>query len=213
MSGRSILTIGILAVSFLYIFAYYIAIKGTLWDELPLFVTNKTVALAAVVFIALSYACGHLARYFPKRFEVTLAWRKFFGLLGFGLASAHALMATLILSPDSFGRLFDATGKLNLTGELTLLFGVLAFFLFAVIAISSLPSVMESIKRENWIKIQRLGYWGLALIFLHVFFLGIEGWLQPESWPSGLLPISLIAGAIILVVFLLKACAYIFPKR
>lgn len=93
-----------------------------------------------------------------------------------------------------------------------MLFGVLAFFVFAAVAFTSIPQVEKGMYPEDWLKVQRLGYLGLILIFFHVFTMGIEGWLKPSGWPGGLLPISLIAASVIALTLLLRATSIIFSK-
>lgn len=204
-------------IIFLAVFAYavirYNVIKGIPWIELPLFISNKAISLSAVIFIALSYALGSLARFWPKIFVPTLSFRKFFGLLGFGLAALHGLISLLIFTPAYYPKFFLESGKLNLIGELSMLFGVLAFFVFAAVAFTSIPAVAKSMNSKRWLAAQRLGYFGLILVFLHVFTMGIEGWLKPAGWPGGLLPISLIAAIAVAFVLLLKIIAVIFPKE
>lgn len=204
-------------IIFLVVFAYavirYNVIKGTPWIELPLFISNKAISLSAVVFIALSYALGSLARFWPKTFVPMLGTRKFLGLLGFGLASIHGLISLLIFTPAYYPKFFLASGKLNLVGELSVLFGVLAFFVFASVAVSSIPAVAKSMEPGRWLAMQRVGYLGLILVFFHVFVMGLEGWLKPAGWPGGLLPISLVAAIVIAFALLIKIVAVVFPKK
>lgn len=201
----------------LVVFAYavirYNVIKGVPWVELPLYISNKAISLSAVMFIALSYALGSLARFWPKTFVPALNMRKFFGLLGFGLAALHGLISLLIFTPAYYPKFFLETGKLNLVGELSMLFGVLAFFVFALVAISSIPAVAKSMEPERWLAMQRIGYFGLVLVFFHVFSMGLEGWLKPSGWPGGLLPISLVAASVIALALLVKIAAIVSPKE
>ena len=204
-------------IIFLAVFAYaivrYNVIKGVPWTELPLFISNKAISLSAVVFIALSYALGSLTRFWPKTFAPALGARKFFGLLGFGLAALHGFISLLLFSPAYYPKFFAVGGKLNLVGELSMVFGVLTFFVFALVAVSSIPAVANSMELKRWLAIQRVGYLGLVLIFFHVFIMGFEGWLKPGGWPGGLLPISLVAAIVIALALLLKIAAMIFPKE
>lgn len=203
-------------IIFLAVFAYavirYNVLKGTPWVELPLFISNKAISLSAVVFIALSYALGSLARFWPKTFVSALSMRKFFGLLGFGLAALHGLISLLIFSPAYYPKFFLSSGKLNLIGELSMLFGVLTFFVFTIVALASVPAIVKSMDSQRWLVVQRLGYFGLILVIFHVFMMGIDGWLKPAGWPGGLLPISLVAAIVIALVLFLKITALVFPK-
>lgn len=204
-------------IIFLAILAYavirYNVIKGTPWAEVPLFISNKAISLSAIVFIAISYALGSLVRFWPQTFTPILGSRKFFGLLGFGLAAIHGLISLLIFTPAYYPKFFLASGKLNLIGELSMLFGVLAFFVFALVALTSIPTIANSMDPKNWLRAQRIGYLGLSLVFFHVLVMGLRGWLKPADWPGGLLPISLVAAIVIALALLLKITAIIFHKK
>ncbi|MBI2144246.1 ferric reductase-like transmembrane domain-containing protein [Candidatus Woesearchaeota archaeon] len=201
----------VMAVAFAYAIIRYNVIKGVPWQELPLFISNKAVALAAVFFIALSYDFGPLARFWPKVFVPELSTRKFFGLLGFGLAAVHASVSLLLFSPAYYPKFFTQAGKLNLTGELSMLFGVLAFAIFSIIAITSFPAVEKSLSNKQWQMLQRIGYLAFFMVMLHVLAMGFEGWLKPAGWPGGLLPISLVAFIAIALTLLIRAAVIIFP--
>ncbi len=203
----------IITAAFLYAVVRYNVIKGVSWEHFPLLISNKAIALAAVGLIALSYILGSLVRFFPKTFKKTLSARKFFGLFGFGLAAMHGLISLLLFSPANYPKFFLESGSLSLTGELSMLFGVLAFFIFLIVAYTSIPVVAKTMDDKVWHRTQRLGYLALMLTFLHVFFMGLEGWLKPEGWPGGLLPISMVAAIILALALLLKLCALLFTKR
>ncbi len=205
-------TATILIVIFFYAIIRYHILKGVPWEQFPLFISNKAISLSAIVFIALSYALGSLARFWPKAFFNTLHLRKFFGLFGFSLAAFHSLTSLIIFTPAYYPKFFIDNDKLNLIGELSMLFGVLAFFVFTSVAYSSIPQVANSMNPKRWLIVQRLGYFGLILVFFHVLTMGIEGWLKPSNWPGGLLPISLIAAIVIFLTLFVKITAVIFFK-
>lgn len=190
----------------------YHVIKGVPWSNFPLFILNKGLSLSAVFLIAASYILGHLSRYFPKTFTPWLSMRKYLGLLGFGLAAVHALMSMLLLSFAYYPKFFEESGKLNLIGELSLLFGVVSFFIFSIVAITSTPSVEKEMDKNKWLKVQSMGYLAFASVGLHVLIMGFAGWLTPKTWPGGLLPVSLVAFIVITITILLKIIALVFPK-
>lgn len=196
------------AVIFLLVLTYsilrYNVVKGISWVELPLYINNKAIALSAVVFIAIAIILGPISQWWPKVAHKIYPLRKTFGLLGFGLAVIHSFISLLIFSPQYYGKFFDASGSLNLIGELSMLFGVLGLFVFSLVAIASLPSVEESMPYEKWKRVQRLGYLAFFFVLLHVLIMGLESWVTPEHWPGGLLPISLVAFIVILVAFLIR---------
>lgn len=202
----------VIALALIYAVVRYNVLKGVAWEHLPLYIFNKGIALSAVILIAFSYSIGPLSGFRPRTFSSLLPLRKYFGLLGFGLASTHAFISLLIFNQSYFPKFFAQNGQLNLTGELSMLFGVVALFIFSLVAISSLPSIEKSMAPKHWLTIQRLGYSAFALVMLHVFVMGLEGWLKPSGWPGGLLPISLVSFIIIALVLLLRIAIILFPK-
>lgn len=200
------------ALVFTYSVVRYNVIKGVAWEHLPLFISNKAIALGAVVFISVSYLLGNISR-FIHTFSRWVYLRKYFGLLGFSLASIHSLMSLALLRPYYYGKFFTAEGSLNLIGELSLLFGVIALFIFSIVAIVSLPSIVNSMDPRKWRSVQRSGYIALVFVLAHVYTMGIQGWLTPEGWPGGLFPISLVAFIILLTVVLIKILAILAGPR
>ncbi len=82
---------------------------------------------------------------------------------------------------------------MNLAGELSMLFGVLAIWCLSITAISSLPQMYDAIGEDRWLRGQRMGYLALALVAFHLLVMGWSGWLKPEEWPGGMPPISMVA--------------------
>lgn len=209
--SRRAITVAILVGTFLYAIIRYNVIKGTPWEHFPLFINNKAISLASVMFIAFSYMLGPLARFWTNTFVPLLGMRKFFGLLGFGLGAVHGFMSLLLFSPANYPKFFLADGSLNLTGELSMLFGILSFMIFAIVALTGVPSIGNALSQDTWQSLQRLGYAGLILVLLHVVSMGIAGWMEPETWPGGLLPISLVAAIVIASTLLLRVIVLVSP--
>ncbi len=205
------------AVVFLLVFAYavirYNVIKGVGVESIPLYISNKAIAVASVILIGISYLIGPFARFWPKKFAPSLYLRKYFGLVGFGFAALHSIISLILFSPAYYAKFFSADGKLNFTGELSMLFGVIALFIFSIVAITSIPSVESSVDKKKWLVVQRLGYAAFAFVMLHVLVMGLEGWLKPETWPGGLLPMSLIAFIVIALTLLIRILAALFARQ
>src|SRR3989344_6881495 len=162
ISKRTVIfSLFILIVSITYGIIRYNILKGTPWIHLPLFINNKAISLSAVVFIAISSLLGPLARFWPRTFVPLLHTRSYFGLIGFGLAAVHIIISMLLFTPAYYPKFFGADGKLNFMGELSMLFGVLAFFIFLIVAITSIPSIESVMQPKSWQTVQRLGYMAL----------------------------------------------------
>ena len=110
-----VIDIVIFAVILGYAVIRYNIIKGVPWTDVPLFISNKAIALGSVVFIALSFIIGPMIKFWPGIFTKFQPLRKYFGLLGFGFASIHALISLLIFTPQYYPKFFLETGKLNCT--------------------------------------------------------------------------------------------------
>ena len=194
----------LLGVPMTYAIVRYHVVSGVDWSHFPLFITNKGVSLAAVFFIGISYLIGKALRIYKNDSEKRLILIKFCGLIGFSLASIHVLMSLVLISPSYYPKLFSEMGKMNLTGELSLVFGVLSMWCLAVTAITSLPFMYEAVGAERWQRGQRMGYLSLMLTAGHVLVMGFAGWLAPAGWHGGLPPVSLVAFIAASVPLLLK---------
>ncbi len=184
-------------ISLLYSILRYNIVKGVEWIHLPLYVFNKSISLSAVILIALSVYAGRKSA--DEQYK-TRAMR--FGWIGFQLIIVHVFMSFALLSEQYYGK-FYTSEALNLTGELSLLFGILAFVLLIIYSINAAlvrygvdpfhPGINNAFLRSS----------AIFLIAAHLFVMGFKGWLDVSAWPGNLLPISLIAFIIILITILM----------
>jgi predicted ferric reductase len=66
--------------------------------------------------------------------------------------------------------------------ELINLSGILSFLVFSILAVTSFPSVGETLNWVEWRFVQsRLGIFGLALGVLHVYLMGMAYWIRKNS--------------------------------
>jgi DMSO/TMAO reductase YedYZ heme-binding membrane subunit len=175
-----------------YAIVRYNVFNGVEWIHLPLYVVNKSLALGGVIFIALSYLVGKLFDPYPRDARRRRAMAKFFGLTGFGMISMHIFMGFIMLSPAYYAKFFHESGKMNLIGELTFLFGVLAVGCLFFPAVTTLPNMYEALGGQRWLRAQRMGYWALAMACGHTLTMGYKGWFDVASWPGSLPPITLL---------------------
>ncbi len=179
-----------MAVGLAYaVLRYHEAFFGTdPTDQVPLFLLNKAVSVAAVLMIALAVGARVLGRA-PGRFGARLLQdRRRIGLTGFGLAVAHSAMSLVLLTPDYYGKLYLMSGRMNLAGEVSTLVGLGALALLAWQ--SRLPAAGNDDDRRL---LRRLGLSVLVLSAAHVAVIGWGGWFAVGRWPGGLPPITLIA--------------------
>ena len=187
-----------------YAIVRYHVFGGVEWTYFPLFIANKAISLAAVVFIAMSYLIGKLFKVYENEPARRLILIKFCGLIGFSLASIHAFMSLLLFTPSYYAKMFEEGGRLNLTGELSMLFGVLGLWCLSITAITSLPFMYDAVGADRWKRGQRMGYLCLTFAGGHVLVMGLDGWLKPGGWHGALPPISLVAFIVVLMALLVK---------
>ena len=177
--------IAVLVCTALYAIIRYVIFGGVSPIHMPAYVLNKSVSTASVSFLffaALSHAKG--------RVEKVIFW----GTASLHFAYIHVLFSLALLSSAYYPKLFDAE-KMNLTGEFTVLFGVLAAYCFwlartgkSVLMRLRIPQVLSSL-----------------FVAGHLVAMGFGGWLKVGKWYGGLPPISLISfvfTAISLALFL-----------
>lgn len=182
----------------------YHVFGGVDWNHFPLFILNKAISLAAVLFVAMSYLIGRSIKVYGGEPGMRLILIKFCGLVGFSLAAIHAFASLLLFSPEYYPKLFNPDGRMNLTGELSMVFGVVSLWCLSVTAITSLPFMYEAVGADRWGRGQRLGYYCLLFAAGHVLVMGFSGWLQLEKWHGYLPPISLVAFTAGMIVLLAR---------
>ena len=183
---------GIWGACLLYAIVRYNVFKGVEWIHLPLYIVNKSFAFGGLSFIAASYLSGKWIRVYSGDEKRRRSLAKFLGLTGLYFIGMHVFASLVMLSPVYYEKFFLATGKLNLIGELTLLFGVVGVGFLMFPAITTLPLMYEALGGVRWQRAQRMGYWTLAMAAGHTFVMGFSGWTDTSGWPGGLPPITML---------------------
>jgi DMSO/TMAO reductase YedYZ heme-binding membrane subunit len=182
----------VFGLSLLYAVIRYHFVGSVAWEHFPLFILNKIVSLAAVIFIACSYLVGRVIKWHNHDKAMRLVVVKFCGLMGFGLAGIHAFMSFCLLNPAYFAKYFAEDGRLNLQGEIGMATGAIALWFLVSPAVTTLPMMPAAIGGQRWKRSQRLGYAALVLVVGHLVALGLKGWMSPTKWDY-MPPISLLA--------------------
>ena len=175
-----------------YAIVRYHLLKGVPWHHFPLYVVNKASAVSAVFFFALALA-------FPAIRKTGNGEERRCALAGLVLVSIHAMISMLILNAGYFPMLFR-DGKLNLTGEISLLLGIVALTIAVILATGALPPLRTFSERAG----ERLKVCTLALAGAHVYFLGIASWLKPSAWPGNLPPLTLVSFVVVVCALMAR---------
>ncbi len=196
-AGRMIAAVLALAIGYAVV-RYHLA-GDVPWKDLPFFILNKGLSLAAIALLALNFSLG------PARslgLPVPGGWldaRKALGMTGFLLVLVHAIMSFMLFSPRIYHKLFESDGTLTAVAGLSMLAGVLGFVFLWAYNLSFQTFLREDKAFIAAITSRRVLVWALLLGGLHTFFMGYEGWLRPAGWHGGMPPISLVAFAVFAV--------------
>lgn len=182
----------ILVLSLVYAFIRYNIFKEPVTENNFLYVTNKAIAITAIISLAMAYVVSNLKRLGFKIKSSNHNTKKYFGVYGFFLSAIHILITLFILSPVIFGKFFTGD-ELNLKGLGTILFGAFGFIVFILPAIATIPKVAKTLGVKKWLTLQRYGYAGLFFVVFHLLVMGFSGWFDTSHWPGGLVPISLLS--------------------
>lgn len=176
--------------SFVYAVVRYNIFKEVPWENLPLWISNKAFAMTATILVAYSFCASKNKP------------RKEIGILGFYIAIIHAIISLIILNPSYFAKFFSDDGKLNFTGELSMLAGIISFSLLLIAVYKSYPAVTEEAEVDLKL-VHQLVLWGIVLNLVHLAVMGVPGWLKVADWPGMLPPITLVS-FVISMIFLMK---------
>ncbi len=200
--------IPIISVTLLFAIGYAILryhIMGEVpWQNLPFFIMNKGLSLAAFLLLVMNFSLGPASNLGLKVPASWLDARKALGMTGFLLVLVHVLMSLVLMGPASYGKMYEWSGGLSLMAGLSMLFGVLAFVALWAYNMSFQTFLREEAAFITFITSRRFMLAALLLGAAHLFFLGYEGWLAVEDWHGYLPPISLVAFVVFVIGYILN---------
>lgn len=127
----------------------------------------------------------------------------FLGLFGVSLIVFHFLISIIIFGKEYFPNLYMGN-KLNMSGEVSLLFSNFALVLLAFAGIISFIKIFTKV--EIKIKSTYLQLIKIALVFtcFHLIFMGWKSWFNISEWNGGLPPMTLVAFFAIISILLYR---------
>ena len=171
---------GLLLLTLAYATTRYVVFGPWTVGHIPLYVLNKAISWSALWLVALALALGPLARLAPTRFARHLWRRRYFGIMGFALASLHVVMSLAILNYAYYRQFFRQAFELTALAEFSMAMGALAWFLLLAPLAGSLPGARAQMSARYWQLLQKIGVLGMLLGGLHVSY-GVPGWLTPAA--------------------------------
>lgn len=172
----------VIVISSLYAVIRYMVFGDVKISNAPVYIVNKALSMSSAVFLFLSA--------FVLR-KQNLDASKLYGLAFFQCACLHIILSLAILSPVYYPKFFE-DGKMNVTGELMILFGALAAYVFFLLR----RFIKETSRVKTYTRI------GCLYLIAHLIFMGIPGWFKVQSWHGYMPPISLISGVAVLMALI-----------
>ncbi len=143
------------------------------WTDWPMFIVNKAISFTMTVL--LFYATMN---YYSTKTDLFEKWLSFIKKL----STLHILLSLVLLSQQYYPKILEQN-KFSFFGNMMLLSGSFA----ALLLFSKL-----------W---KKYFFIFILILSLHLFFLGIKGWLKPETWYGSMPPITLICFILIMISF------------
>ncbi|MHB8877351.1 MAG: hypothetical protein ACYC8T_26940 [Myxococcaceae bacterium] len=169
--------IAVLLLAFGYAVVRYVVLGQTPPAHIPMYVTNKALAVTALALIGMAFA------------SKTPEGRRQAGLAALLVGALHSVLTLALLGPGYFAKLYqsaDGSGGFTVLGEAGLLAGAVALVLAVTLA---LPADMGP--QPSWRRPVAFGI--AALVGVHCLALGWAGWWSPAAWPGGMPPITLLS--------------------
>lgn len=211
----------------------YVNSKKDITFRLAISIPNRIFPIAALTLLALVYLPGVIAailqlyrgtkyRRFPDWLDHWMLCRKQLGLVALGFAFLHVLY-TLVIPIRYYVRwtlknrtITQATAKTQdlfststaWLSDSYVALGILGFFLFVLLGITSLPSVSNMVNWREFRFVQsKLGYLTLILCTAHTLVYGGKRFLSPASliWylPSAYVIALIIPCTVLVIKFIL----------
>lgn len=190
-AGKIIAITSILALS--YAILRYHIVGDVPWKDFPFLILNKGISLAAFILLTFNFSIGPLKNIGIKVPEGWLNSRQIIGMTGFLLILIHVFISFMIFKPSIFGKFFEDDGSLTLFAGLSMLAGILAFVVLWAYNLAFKTNLKEDEKFMSFITSRKFLLIAMLFSIIHIFFMGIKGWMNPSSWNGGLPPITLIA--------------------
>ncbi|KAL1006709.1 hypothetical protein UPYG_G00075740 [Umbra pygmaea] len=226
----------LLALTFMYTFIRevlqpFVSQGRSDFYKIPILVMNKTLPWTSITLLALVYLAGVLAallqlhrgtKYsrFPVWLETWMSMRKQLGLLAFFLAALHAIYSLCYPMRRSYRyKLLNwayQQVQQNLEDswvaddvwrmEIYVSLGIIGLGLLTLLAISSLPSISDTLNWREFAWVQRcLGYTALVLVTAHALVYGWRKWVEPKQYVWYTPPSFILASLLPITVLLAKA--------
>lgn len=193
-----------LAFALAYSIVRYHLMGGIPWKDLPFFILNKAISLSALILLAINFTLGPLKNLGIGISNRWLKSRRLVGIVGFIQVFIHVFMSFILFRPTIYANYFNEAGSLTLMVGLSMLGGVLAFVFLWMYNVSFNSNFRKDKDLVKFITSRKTLLIAMLFTGAHLFFIGIDGWLNPAGWHGGMPPISLVGFTIFAIGYLMN---------
>ncbi len=182
----------------------YHLMGGVPWKDFPFFILNKAISLSALILLAINFTLGPLKNLGVGISNRWMKSRRLVGIVGFIQVFIHVFMSFILFKPAIYPKYFEEAGTITLMVGLSLLGGVLGFVFLWMYNVSFNSNFRNDKDLLKFITSRKVLL--IAMLFTggHLFFIGINGWLNPAGWHGGMPPISLVGFTFFLVGYIIN---------
>uniref|UniRef100_A0A3Q3VRD6 Uncharacterized protein n=1 Tax=Mola mola TaxID=94237 RepID=A0A3Q3VRD6_MOLML len=218
------------AIGLIAFFFFYLVIRDVIYEwivkksdisyRIMVSLGNKVFAIVSLIMLSLCYLPGIIAaflqlyrgtkyRRFPHWLDRWMLCRKQIGLVALGIASLHAVYTFIIPLRYSEKRQLISSVVAELKQvwfESFYALGILGFFLFVLLGLTSLPSVGGTLSWREFSFIQsKMGHLSLLICTAHGYFYGWDKFLRTSTYKWYTPPAYMLCLIVPSVVLVLKA--------
>ncbi len=187
----------VIVFSFIYAIIRYNVVGPVPWKDTVFFITNKAISMGALIILTINFMIKPLENLGVKISDQWLHSRKVLGFMGFSMLIIHVFMSLMLFKPSVYNKFFQIDNTLTLFAGISMLGGVLGFVLLWVYNTNFNPNFRKESELHSLISFKSMIMLSIIFTGIHLFFMGVEGWLKPQGWHGGLPPISLISFVIL----------------
>jgi len=184
--------------SFIYAIVRYNIAGPVPWKDTVFFISNKAISMSALIILTINFMIKPLENLGVNISDQWLQSRKILGFIGFSMLIIHVFMSFMLFNPSVYKKFFQIDDTLTLFAGVSMLGGVLGFVLLWVYNTNFNPNFRKESELHSLISFKSMILFSIIFTGIHLFFMGIDGWLKPQDWHGGLPPISLISFVVLI---------------
>jgi DMSO/TMAO reductase YedYZ heme-binding membrane subunit len=170
------LSLSVIIIVFLVSIAYtilrYHIVGNTPWNQFPVYILNKGLALTGFILLGINFSLGPLSNIGAGIDEKWLRIRPSLGISSFLFIFIHLFLSLILLNPANYQKFFLENGSFTTHGGLSMLGGVIAFLILWIYTVSFQTFLREDKVFIKFITSRKVILIAMIFTAAHIFFMG-----------------------------------------